>query len=91
MVNEVSEMWSEYKKMKQDARTQRREKAPDQLTQAGINFTEHNNGAHLIVETHMGLVDFWPGTTRWKTRTFPAIEGFGVQKLLQYAQPEFLK
>lgn len=69
--NEVSEMWSDYKKIKQDARTQRRNDAPLFLRAAGIPFTEHNNGAHLVLDTHLGFVDFWPGTTKWKTRTFP--------------------
>jgi hypothetical protein len=90
-VNEESEMWKEWKKMKQDAHSQRRNNAPQQLTAAGIPFTEHNNGAHLILDTHMGFVDFWPGTTKWKIRNFPEQRGFGITKLLHLIQPEFAK
>lgn len=85
--NEVSEMWSAYKKIKQTARTQRRENAPDFLRTSGIPFTEHNNGAHLVLDTHLGFVDFWPGTTKWKTRTFPEHNGYGLTRLLALINP----
>lgn len=86
--NEVSEMWKEFKKMKQDARTQRRENAPELLGKANIPFTEHNNGAHLMLDTHLGFVDFWPGTTKWKVRD-SAKAGYGLTKLLQLIKPAF--
>ena len=88
--NEVSEMWKEFRRMKQDARTQRRENAPELLKDANIPFTEHNNGAHLILDTHLGFIDFWPGTTKWKTRTFPEQSGYGLTKLLQLIKPAFV-
>lgn len=84
-----TEMWKEWKKMKQTAATQRRENAPELLQKAGIPFTTHNNGAHLILDTYLGFVDFWPGTTKWKTRTFPAHEGFGITRLLDLIHPDF--
>lgn len=89
MGQEESEMWREWKKMKQDARAQRRENAPEQLEAAGIPFTVHNGGAHLILDTHLGFVDFWPGTTKWKTRTFPEQSGHGLTKLLTLVKPAF--
>lgn len=89
--NEVSDMWRDFKKIKQDARARRRENAPELLKQAGIPFTEHNNGAHLILDTHLGFVDFWPGTTKWKTRNHIDQSGYGVTKLLHILQPEFTK
>lgn len=89
MSSEDSKMWKEWKAMKQDARTQRRENAPDQLNAAAIPYTSHNGGAHLILDTHLGFVDFWPGTTKWKTRTFPEQSGYGLTKLLHLIKPEF--
>lgn len=80
MSSEDGEMWREFKKYKQGCRTQRRENAPDQLRAKGIVFTEHNNGAHLILDTEMGFVDFWPGTTKWKFRSGES--GYGLAKLL---------
>ena len=84
--NEVSEMWSAYKKVKQDARTQRRGDAPYFLRAANIPFTEHNNGAHLVLDTLLGFVDFWPGTTKWKVRD-SGKAGYGLTKLLQLIKP----
>ena len=86
--NEVSEMWSAYKKVKQDASTQRRENAPVLLEGACVPFTVHNNGAHLILDTHLGFVDFWPGTTKWKVRD-SGKAGYGLTKLLQLIKPVF--
>lgn len=89
MSQEDSEMWREWKKMKQDARAQRRENAPEQLEKADIPFTSHNEGAHLILDTHLGFIDFWPGTTKWKSRTFPEHNGYGITKLLALIKPAF--
>ncbi len=89
MGSEDSEMWREWKKMKQGARTQRRENAPELLEKAGVSFTAHNHGAHLILDTHLGFIDFWPGTTKWKSRTFPEHSGHGVTRLLQLIKPAF--
>lgn len=47
------------------------------LKVAGINFTEHNNGAHLKI----GEIDFWPGTGLFKEDD---IEGRGVENLIEY-------
>ncbi|WP_299083390.1 hypothetical protein [uncultured Paraglaciecola sp.] len=62
-------------------KAQLRESAPKQLEQAGIPFTVHNNGAHLIVKTATGFIDFWPGKDRWKNRTGKT--GFGVCELIE--------
>ena len=67
-MNDDTEMWREWKKMKQEQRATRRNNAPDLLKSNGIQFTEHNYGAHLIVEGPNGLIDFWPGTTKWWDR-----------------------
>lgn len=85
MASEDGEMWREWKKMKQDARTQRRENAPDDLHAAGIPFTVHNEGAHLIVEGPDGFIDFWPGTSRWKDRS-RGTTGFGISGLIKHVQ-----
>lgn len=90
-MSETTEMYKAWAKEKQTARAQRRENAPELLTKAGIPFTEHNNGAHLILDTHQGFIDFWPGTSKWKTRSPFGINGYGVSNLLAYIQPEFLK
>jgi hypothetical protein len=56
-----------------------RTKSPLMLAAAGIPFTSHNEGAHLIVadEWH-----FWPGTGRWNHRGPPFERGRGVDELI---------
>lgn len=90
-MNETTEMWAKWKKEKQTDRAQRRDNAPDVLRAKGVYFTSHNNGAHLAVETPMGIVDFWPGTTRWAARHPVNIKGFGLRQLLEYINPAFVK
>ncbi|UCV26741.1 hypothetical protein [Ferribacterium limneticum] len=88
-MSEAIECMKAMNQARKDARTQRRENTPDLLDQAGVLFTEHNEGAHLVVESHLGYIDFWPGTGRWKTRTLPQHTGFTVTKLLALIKPEF--
>ena len=52
------------RKAEQEQRRAARKSAPDKLRAAGISFTEHNKGAHLIIDAG-GRIDFWPGTGRW--------------------------
>ena len=65
--NEISdgEMWAAYHKERQAKRAGNREHATRRLREAGIPFTSHNDGAHLIV---MEQFDLWPGTGKWKER-----------------------
>lgn len=60
-----------YRAMRQrsaEKRAGNREHSAEVLRRAGIAFTTHNNGAHLIVK-HGGIrVDFWPGTGKWSSQ-----------------------
>lgn len=49
-----------------EAATKRAE-APDWLRRLNVSFTEHNNGAHLIITFAriQRRVDYWPGTDCW--------------------------
>ena len=55
-------------------------KAPFTLDKAGIEYTSHNYGSHLIITTACGLIDFWPGNDHWKTRS--GSKGSGIQNLI---------
>ena len=90
-MSETCEMFHDLKKFRQGERAQRRDNAPYMLRAKGVCFTSYNNGAHLAVETPMGIVDFWPGTTRWATRQPTGLKGFGLKTLLEYINPEFTK
>lgn len=60
-----------------EKRAQNRTDSKRILSELGIEFTEHNNGAHLKV----GAVDFWPGTGLWRG---PSGEGRGVMNLISH-------
>lgn len=63
-MNEVTEMWKDWKKMKQSAATQRRVLGSEALVQKGISFSTHNGGAHLILDTKIGFIDFLAGNNQ---------------------------
>jgi len=63
-------------------RAKNRESSKQILINAGIEFEVKNNGAHLIIISASGLIDFWPGTGQWLTRN--CVHGRGVKNLLHY-------
>lgn len=73
-------------KASQKRRSKNREQSADYLKSREIPYTEHNAGAHLIVEGALGYIDFWPGTGKWKSRE--GKEGFGVRNLVKSIQQE---
>lgn len=56
------------------------------LDKLDVLYTIHNNGAHLIVEGWIELVDFWPGTGRWIARN--GKRGWGVKSLVELIATE---
>lgn len=65
-----------YEQRKSNRKTGRR-----MLKEAGIEFTVHNYGAHLIIAGSNEPVHFWPGTGRWLT-SYSRKRGFGIESLL---------
>lgn len=55
-----------------------RRSSREMLDQAGIEYTVHDNGAHLVIE---GNIDFWPETGKWVMRDSSLI-GSGVFPLI---------
>lgn len=72
-----------FKNASQARRAGNREESPKLLTAAGVTFTTHNLGAHLIVDGPECVVDFWPGTGKWIVRK-GGPTGRGVFKLLKF-------
>lgn len=62
---EDSDAWRERREASQAKRASNRENGARRLRAAGIEFTEHNAGAHLVVA---GRYDYWPGTGLWQAR-----------------------
>lgn len=52
------------------------------LREAGIAFTSHNGGVHLVITTAVATFDFWPSTGRVINRT-TGTQHRGVRNLLR--------
>lgn len=79
-MGEAFEMMKAESKIK---REMNRQTSPEVLTAAGIAFTSHNFGAHLLLCGNK--VSFWPGTGLWiDSRTTPPKKGRGVRKLINH-------
>jgi hypothetical protein len=80
-VNESSEKWAEHKKRSQEKRASNRAASAEILARVGVKFESKNQGAHLVVESSRGKIDFWPGTGKWILRE-GGVTGRGVNNLL---------
>lgn len=64
-----------------------RANSPEVLTTFGFSFDAKNNGAHLVVQTSEGVVDFWPGTGLFAPRWDVVRSGRGVFALCRQFKP----
>ena len=67
-MSEVVEAFSAIDALSQQKRADNRAASLNLLTQAGVQFTSNNLGAHLVVFAGSFVVDFWPGTGLWIVR-----------------------
>jgi len=85
-MGDEGDYWRDVKPvMKERSRQKRddnRRKSAELLTKSGVQFESKNDGAHLIVTTKHGVIDFWPGTGRFIPRGFGK-SGRGVFNLLK--------
>lgn len=77
----MKDHFDDLRKYNQHKRASNREKSQQLLVKHGVTFTIHNSGAHLIVHSPEGLIDFWPGTGKWIIRG--KADGRGVFNLLK--------
>ena len=57
------------------------------LHKAHVSFETKNHGAHLIVYSTFSVIDFWPGTGKWRVRE-SAREGFSLESLIKAIKTE---
>lgn len=62
-------------------RASNREQSAEFLRVRGVQFESKNDGAHLIVQGKEEVIDFWPGTGYFKTRS--GSKGRGVRNLIK--------
>ncbi len=83
-MSDMGDLFNAHKKMKQEKRSDNREQSAEILARAGIIFESRNIGAHLIVSSSIGVIDFWPGTGKWIVRDKKKITRRGVAKLVNF-------
>jgi hypothetical protein len=74
------------KKQNQEKRAHNREASQVELTKRGYQFEAKNGDAHLIVQTSKGVVDFWPGTGKFRIRS-SADTGRGLDDFITSCPP----
>jgi len=83
-MGDMGDLFNDYKEQRQQKRKNNRNNSTRILTRSCIEFTSHNGGAHLIVETIKGKIDFWPGTGNWKVRKGNLTGKRGISNLIKY-------
>jgi hypothetical protein len=81
--NDLAAMGYLFRARSKIKRASNREDSPKLLDEAGVTYTVHNLGAHLIVDGPECVVDFWPGTGKWIVRA-GGPTGRGVLPLLKF-------
>ena len=79
----MSDTIDDYKalaEMRKQERAARRASAELRLKNAGLTYTVHNDGAHIVIPVAGAIFDYWPGTERWRMRDHRG--QFGFDKML---------
>lgn len=53
------------------------------LSELGILSTRHKDGNRILVESRLGIIDYWPETELWMIRE-TGRKGNGIDRLIQY-------
>lgn len=83
--DDMGAYWRDVKAAQQQKRAENRKGSEQLLREAGVLFETKNGGAHLIVNHHGHIIDFWPGTGLWRMRGSTQ-RHYGVRKLLTFCQ-----
>ena len=67
-MGDMAEGWAEWRQAKQEKKRSNLAASTKMLTDAGIAFTVHNNGIHLVLQKGADTIDFWPSTGLWLKR-----------------------
>lgn len=82
-MNEAIGYFQGLRPIKQAKRRSNLEYSTELLHQTGVPFTAHNGGTHLVVQSGVRTIDFWPSTGLWTVRG-AATRNRGVRGLLAH-------
>lgn len=83
-MSEVTEIYREMRQYAAEKRRRNKECSTAMLRENGIVFETKNNGAHLIIRTAKGTVNFFPSTGLYNG----VLNGRGVLNLLKELETE---
>lgn len=87
-MSETTGMYRALHELNKQVKRKRTNDAPNKLAAAGLTFSDKNMGAHLIVSTGSGIVDFWPANEAWIPRG-SGTRQYGIDELIAYAKEEY--
>ena len=76
------ELYHELSEKKRAKKIQNKEYSTNLLEKNKISFESKNNGNHLIVSGYTVVIDFWPSTGKFITRS--GYTGRGINNLLEF-------
>jgi hypothetical protein len=82
-MSDIGDDFKFLKELQKNKRADNTLSSTELLKSRNVSFVSNNNDAHLIVTHGTKVVDFWPATGRFISRSSNK-EGRGVYKLLQY-------
>lgn len=82
-MGDMAEVFAGWREMKQKKKRSNLAQSTAQLVSAGIPFTSHNGGVHLVLMKGEQPIDYWPSTGLWWIRG-TSNKRRGIQKLIQY-------
>jgi len=69
-MGDMADVFNDMRAASKEKRASNREQGPLRLKEAGIAFSVHNDGAHIVISRNRPFVDvdYWPGTGAWRAR-----------------------
>lgn len=67
-MGDMGEFFNDWRKAKQEKKRSNMKQSTLRLQDAGIPFTVHNSGIHLVLQKGADTIDFWPSTGLWWIR-----------------------
>jgi len=91
-MGDMGDIFKEHREYSKSKRAFNRKQSPLALCENHIQYTSHNNGAHLRIfqvgSAEIPAVDFWPGTGKWIDSAGKK-SGRGVMSLIKYLKKEY--
>ena len=67
-MGDVGDVFNELRAYRKEKRSQNTSSSTGILRDRDVRFESRNGGAHLMVESVHGVIDFWPSTGLWNLR-----------------------